>query len=98
MVKARTQTKVPDTMGEYLGKIFASACAAPACDAHVLKQIDLVTIPELRRALWRGADVGTRDKAGIALEMILHGGSLVQQCLVHAFNAFKSETTRSNFG
>ena len=88
VVRARTQTKPPDTMNEFLASIFRSTSVMPAYDSNLLREVPAVSVLELQHALQRMARGRCSDKAGVALEMIITGGDIIQHCLANAYNLF----------
>ena len=88
VVKARTQTKPPETMGEFMAETFRSSNGSPNYSNTMIAQLPLVTLPELNQALRRMSRGRCSDRSGGALEMIVCGGHLIQQCLVNSYNLF----------
>ena len=79
--------EVPQSAADFLTNIFkADEPANATADLSDLKHIPLIHRTELSAAMRRMSRGKCRDKAGIALEMILHGGPGAERCLTDIFN------------
>lgn len=86
LVKARPMEKPPPSMNGFLADMFSSGRQPETFDTASLQRLQLITPWELKLALRQMARGKCRDKAGISLEMILHGGDTMHNCLVSFFN------------
>jgi len=84
--RTSTSNDLPDGMADFMGDLFASDVGCPSFDDVQTCDISCITVQEVQIALKQMARGKSKDKSGIAMEIILHGGPEILEFLTSTFN------------